>query len=147
MRSTIAATAAWLTVIAFVPATAQQKKAPGNTVKYDVTIKTDGAAYTGTMDLATAAGKVSGDMVISQPTEITGKPAGTVKAGVMKLDFPYRMVQRECDGKIVMDIKMPAKAGAGPATGTVSIVGCGRTEANKLPGTIELMPKAPEKKK
>ena len=147
MRSTIAATAAWLTVIAFVPATAQQKKAPGNTVKYDVTIKTDGAAYTGTMDLATAAGKVSGDMVISQPTEITGKPAGTVKAGVMKLDFPYRMVQRECDGQIVMDIKMPAKAGAGPATGTVSIVGCGRTEANKLPGTIELMPKAAEKKK
>ena len=147
MRSTIAATAAWLTVIAFVPATAQQKKAPGNTVKYDVTIKTDGAAYTGTMDLATAAGKVSGDMVISQPTEITGKPAGTVKLGVMKLDFPYRMVQRECDGQIVMDIKMPAKAGAGPATGTVSIVGCGRTEANKLPGTIELMPKAAEKKK
>lgn len=146
MRSTIAATAAWLTVIAFVPATAQQKKA-GNTVKYDVTIKADGGSYTGTMDLATAAGKVSGDMLISQPTEITGKPAGTVKAGVMKLDFPYRMVQRECDGKIVMDIKMPAKAGAGPATGTVSIVGCGRTEANKLPGTIELMPKAPEKKK
>ena len=147
MRSTIAATAAWLTVIAFVPATAQQKKAPANAVKYDIVIKADGGSYTGTMDLATAAGKVSGDMLISQPTQITGKPAGTVKAGVMKLDFPYRMVQRECDGQIAMDIKMPAKAGAGPATGTVSIVGCGRTEANKLPGTIELTRKAPEKKK
>ena len=147
MRSTIAATAACLTVIAFVPASAQQKKAPANSVKYDITIKTDGAAYTGTMELATVAGKVSGDMLISQPTAVTGKPAGTVKAGVMKLDFPYRMVQRECDGQIVMDIKMPAKAGAGPATGTVSIVGCGRTEANKLPGTIELTRKAPDAKK
>ena len=148
MRSRIAATTACLVFFAAAGFAEQSKPAAkGNSVKYDVTIKTDGAAYTGTMDLATTAGKVSGDMLISQPTQITGKPAGTVKAGVMKLDFPYRMVQRECDGQIAMDIKMPAKAGAGPATGTVSIVGCGRTDANKLPGTIEMTAKPPEKKK
>ena len=37
-----------------------------------------------------------------------------------------------------MDIKLPAKPSAAPATGTVSITGGGRTDANKLSGTIEL---------
>ena len=146
MRSTIAATVAFLSAFAVSPALAQQKSS-ANTTKYDVTIQADGGSYTGTMDLAVAAGKVSGEMRLTQPTEITGKPAGTSKGGVMKLDFPYRMVQRACDGQITMDIKLPAKAGAGPATGTVSIVGCGRTEANKLPGTIELKPAPAAKKK
>lgn len=135
-----------LSAIAVVPALAQQKSV-ANSTRYDVTIQADGAAYTGTMDLAVAKGKVSGDMHITKPTEITGKPAGTTKAGQMKLDFPYRMVQRACDGQIAMDIKLPAKAGAGPATGTVSIVGCGRTAENKLPGTIELKAQPTAKKK
>lgn len=37
---------------------------------------------------------------------------------------------------IEMTIKMPAKPG--PATGSVSIVGCGRDATNKLAGPIEL---------
>jgi hypothetical protein len=145
MRSSLAAVAL-LSLIA-VPAWGQQKSAGGKPTVYDLTIQADGAAYTGTMELMVAGGKVSGAMNITQPTEVTGKAAGTLKAGQMKLDFPYRMVQRGCDGQIAMDIKMPAKAGAAPAAGTVSIVGCGRTEANKLPGTIELKPKAAAKKK
>jgi hypothetical protein len=40
--------------------------------------------------------------------------------------------------QIEMDIKMPARPGAAPATGTVSIAGCGRPAEDKLPGTIEL---------
>ena len=146
MSNRMTAAVICLSTLAIVPALAQQKPA-ANSTKYDVTIQADGAAYTGTMDLAVAKGKVSGDMHITKPTEITGKAAGTTKAGLMKLDFPYRMVQRACDGQIAMDIKLPAKAGAGPATGTVSIVGCGRTAENKLPGTIELKPQAAEKKK
>jgi hypothetical protein len=126
------------------PALAQ--KPAGKSTRYDVTVQADGASYTGTMDLAVAGNKVSGNMHITQPAEITGKPAGTVKGTAMKLDFPYRMVQRNCEGQIEMDIKMPAKAGAGPATGTVSIVGCGRTADNKLGGTIELKPQPPAKK-
>ena len=144
MRSSLAAIA--LLALVASPALAQKKPAAAKPTIYDLTIQADGAAYTGTMELTVAGGKVSGAMHITQPTEITGKPAGTSKAGQMTLDFAYRMVQRGCDGQIVMDIKLPAKAGAGPATGTVSITGCGRTDANKLPGTIELKAKGAAKK-
>ena len=144
MSNRMTAAVMCLSTLAVAPrAFAQQKPEP---TRYDLTIQADGAVYTGTMDLAVAKGKVTGDMHITKPTEITGKPAGTTKAGQMKLDFPYRMVQRECDGQIAMDIKLPAKAAVGPATGTVSIVGCGRTPENKLPGTIELKPQAAAKK-
>ena len=77
-------------------------------------------------------------MHITAPGEITGKPAGTVKGQAMKLDFTYRMVARACDGRIVMDLT--AKKG-GPTTGTAEITGCGRTDANKLAGTVELRAK------
>ena len=146
MRNRIAAAVLGLAMMTVASATAQPKPA-ANTKKYDVTINADGGSYTGTMDLAVVAGKVSGAMHITQPTEITGKAAGMSKAGQMKLDFPYHMVQRNCDGQIAMDIKLPAKAAAGPATGTVSIVGCGRTAENKLAGTIELKPQSTAKKK
>ena len=143
MRGMIATLA--LTIAVMGTAASAQQKTAAKPVNYDITIQADGAAYTGTMALAVAAGKVSGDMRIAKPFEITGKPAGTVNAGAMKLDFPYRMVERACDGQIVMDIKMPAKAGAA-GTGTVSITGCGRTAANALPGTIEIKPQAVPKK-
>ena len=133
-------------VLVATTASAEQKSKTTST-KYDIAIQADGATYTGTMDLAVAAGKVSGDMHITQPTAVTGKPAGTVTTGAMKLDFPYRMVQRACDGQIAMDVKLPAKANAAPATGTVSITGCGRTAANALAGTIEMKPQVPAKKK
>ena len=119
---------------------AQTKKpAAAKPTLYDLTITADGTPYTGTLTLTVTAGKVGGEMHITQPTEITGKVAGTVKAGDMALDFPYRMVQRNCDGQIAMTLKAPVK-GSG-SKGTVSIAGCGRDAANKLAGTVELVPK------
>ena len=127
-----------------LPLAAQTKKPAAKPATYDITVHADGAAHTGTMTLNVAGGKVAGDMHITHPSEITGKAAGVLKGTAMNLDFPYRMVQRGCDGNIKMNIKMSAKATA-PANGTVEIVGCGRTEANKLTGTVEL--KAPAAKK
>ena len=118
---------------------AQTKKPAGaKPAIYDLTVTADGTAYTGTMTLAVAAGKVSGEMRISKPTEITGKIAGTVKAGEMALDFPYRMVQRNCDGQVAMTFKAPVKRAG--SKGTASITGCGRDAANKLAGSVELAP-------
>jgi hypothetical protein len=139
------AAATTMMAVAWIGAASAQAKKPAGTkgVTYDVTIQADGN-YTGTMDIAIAKGVASGDMRITAPGEVIGKVAGTAKAGELKLDFPYTMVQRKCTGQIAMDIKMPAKPG--PATGTVSIVGCGRDATNKLNGTIELKPVAPVKK-
>ena len=131
--------------VAFIGAASAQAKKPAGAkaVTYDLTIQADGN-YTGTMDIAVVKGVASGEMRITAPSEVIGKVAGTAKAGELKLDFPYTMVQRKCTGQIVMEIKMPAKRG--PATGTVSIVGCGREATNKLNGTVELKPAAPAKK-
>jgi len=132
----------FIVALTLTAASAQTKKPAGtNTVTYDVTIQADGA-YAGTMDIAVKGGVASGAMHITTPTEITGKVAGTVKGGQLLLDFPYSMVTRKCTGQIEMNIKLPARPG--PATGTVSIVGCGRDVSNKLAGTIELKP-APKK--
>lgn len=136
----LAAIVAMMTVAAGAAALAQGKKPAGtNAVTYDITIQAD-APYTGNMTIAIAKGLASGEMHITAPTEVTGKVAGTSKAGELKLDFPYTMVQRNCTGQIQMNIKLPAKPG--PAAGTVSIVGCGRAETNRLAGTIELKPAA-----
>ena len=130
-------TAALMVAAACMVVSAQGKKpAATNSVTYDVTITADGGAYTGKMELAVKAAKVTGKMHITQPTEITGAAAGTVKAGEMLLDFPYTMVQRKCEGQIAMKFKQPVKMA--PSTGTVSIAGCGRDASNKLSGTIEL---------
>jgi hypothetical protein len=132
-------TAAALMAAACTVVSAQVKKpAATNSVTYDVTITADGGAYTGKMDLAVKAAKVTGKMHLTQPTEITGNAAGTVKAGELLLDFPYTMVQRKCEGQIEMKFKQPVKMA--PSTGTVSIAGCGRDPSNKLAGTIELKP-------
>ena len=141
-----AAAAAVAATIVTSPAFAQSAKAK-NSITYDVTVTAEGTPYTGTMALAVSGGKVTGDMHITAPTEITGKAAGTAKAGQFALDFPYRMVQRACDGRIAMAFKLPPKMGATPATGTVEITGCGRPDGNKLPGTIELKAQTPQKKK
>lgn len=126
---------------AMVVTTGAQGKKPAatNAVTYDVSIQAEGT-YTGTMEIAISKGLASGDMRITTPSEVTGKVAGTSKGGELKLDFPYTMVQRKCTGQIEMNIKMPAKPG--PASGTVSIVGCGREATNKLTGTIDLKPAA-----
>ena len=137
---------ATMVVCAAVAATgsAQTKKPAGaKPVTYDVTIKAD-AVYTGTMEMAIDRGKVTGDMRLTSPTEITGKVAGTAKSGVLTLAFPYYMTERKCEGNVKMNITMPAKPG--PASGTMEAAGCGRDPANVLPGTVELKPATPVKK-
>ena len=121
-----------------VGAGAQTSKAGTKPVTYDVTITTEGTPYSGTMALTTAAGKVSGTLAITQPTAVTGTVAGTIKGREMRLDFPFRIVERKCDGRIAVKITMPAKPAE--AKGTVSIVGCGRDETNRLQGTIAMTP-------
>ena len=134
------AVAALLIAAATTVGAAQTKKPAAGTkgVSYDLTILADGGTYTGKLDLLSAGGKVTGTMHITQPTEITGKVGGSVKAGEMVLDFPYHMVQRNCDGKITMNFKAPSKTAG--SKGTVGIVGCGRDASNKLAGTMEVKP-------
>lgn len=129
-----------------VPAFAQSKK--GNTVAYDVTVMAEGKPYTGTMELAIAGGKVTGTMEINSPVTVTGTPAGTTKGGRLLLDFPFKMVggERPCEGQIAIDIQLPAKKDAGPTTGKALIGGCGREPGNKLEATVELKPRAANKK-
>lgn len=128
------------------PAFAQAKKA-ANSTDYDVTVVADGTPYTGTMTIAITAGKVSGDIHITAPTEVTGKVAGTAKAGKLSLDFPYRMVERGCEGQIAIEIALPEKKATVPTTGTAVIGQCGEPQSEKIDGTVELKPKAAEKKK
>jgi hypothetical protein len=119
------------------PLAAGQAKTPGGApVVYNITVKAD-AVYTGTIQLATQKEVVSGDMQITSPTAITGKVAGTSKAGVLSLDYPYVMTERKCEGRVMMTIKMPAKPG--PAAGTMEALGCG-DPSRKLTGTVELVP-------
>lgn len=133
------ATAALMIAAITTVGLAQTKKPAGTKgATYDLSITVDGGVYSGKLDLVTTAGKVAGTMHVTQPTEITGKVAGTSKSGEMMLDFPYHMVQRNCDGQIAMNFKAPSKTAG--SKGTVSIVGCGRDGANKLAGTMELKP-------
>jgi hypothetical protein len=118
------------------------KPSGAKSVMHDITVKAD-AVYTGTIETAITGGKVTGNLHITAPTEIVGTVAGTSKAGVMSLDFPYEMTQRKCTGTVKMTIKLPAKPGL--ATGTMEAAGCGRTDANKLTGTVEMTPAAAKK--
>lgn len=124
-------------------ASAQTKKPTGTKgVTYDVTIKAD-EVYTGTMEMAVVGGKVAGSLNLTSPTRITGKVAGTSKASVMSLDFPYVMTERNCEGNVKMTIKMPPKPG--PASGTTEAGECGGDPNKKLTGTVDLKPAAPAK--
>ena len=124
-------------------AAAQTKKAGPKTVMHDITVTAD-TVYTGTMEIAVNAGKVTGDMLITSPMEITGKVAGTSKAGVLTLEFPFTIVQEGCTGMVTMNIKLGAKRGHG--AGTMEAVGCGSDE-EKVTGTVELKPPAPKPSK
>ena len=139
MTSRLAAAAVVVASLAVVPAAAQKKAPAPKPAAYDLTISADGGVYTGTMTLATAAGKVTGDMHITAPAEITGKVEGTAKGQATKLDIAYKMIQRGCEGRLVMDLTTPKKGA--PTTGKGEITGCGRTDANKLPATVEMKPK------
>lgn len=116
-----------------------QTKPTAKAIENDLTVKAaDGSVYAGTMTMAVEKGKVSGSMRITRPTEITGTVAGTAEKGALKLDFPYAMTERNCQGTVKMNLTIPAKPG--PVTGTMEAIGCGRDETQKLTGTVELVP-------
>ena len=137
MRKFVTLTA--LAGLVLVGSVGAQTKSSGKPILNDLTIKAaDGSVYTGTMEMRAAKGKVTGTMHIVKPTEITGTVAGTAEKGVMKLAFPYLMTERKCEGKVTMELTVPAKPG--PVTGSMEAVGCGRDPASKLTGTVELVP-------
>jgi len=119
-----------------------EKPAEAKSATHSITVKAD-AVYTGTVALAVNKGKVSGDMRLTAPTEITGKIAGTSKDGVLKLEFPYHMTENNCDGNVKMSITMPATPG--PANGTMEASGCG-DPSRTVTGTVELVPVDAKKK-
>ena len=128
----VAITASAQTPGSQAPAAGQAKA-----VAYDITITADNV-YTGTMELTAVAGKVTGKMKLTSPTEILGEVAGTAQAGSMALEFPFHMTENACDGTVKMTLKVTAADA--PVTGTMQAVGCGREEADKVTGTVELKP-------
>jgi hypothetical protein len=129
-------------VMAAAAASAQTKPSGTKSVTYDITVNAD-AVYSGTTELSIDRGAVTGNMLLTVPTEITGKVSGTSKAGVVSLDFPYTMTQRNCTGNVKMQITLPPKPG--PAKGTMEASGCGRDLAAPLKGTVELTPSSAKK--
>jgi hypothetical protein len=109
---------------------------------HDITVDTGETVYSCTMEMAVRSGKVTGSMLITSPTEITGKVAGTAKAGVLTLEFPYTMVERACEGTVKMNIKLGDKPGHG--SGTMEAVGCGSDAHDKATGSVELKPHVPK---
>lgn len=109
-------------------------------VTHEVTVVAD-QVYTGTLAMAIEAGKVTGDMHLTAPTEITGKLAGTAQDGQLQLEFPFHMTEQGCNGSVKMKIALPARPG--PAKGTMAAVGCGRESDSPLEGTVELKPAQP----
>ena len=143
IEQVVLATLASVTFLASAGGQTAQKAGAGTKgVTHDVVVDAEDL-FTGTMRMEIVKGRVSGEMHITSPTEITGKLAGTVKGGVMSLAFPYHMVERNCEGSVTMSITMPEKPG--PAKGTMEAVGCGRDATNKLVGTVELKPRPAEK--
>jgi len=121
------------------PAPARKPAAAPKVTTYDITVRAD-QVYTGTVAMALDRGKVTGDMRMTHPMEITGKVAGTAKEGVLSLKFPFYMVEQKCEGVVSMTITMPQKPGL--AKGTMEAITC---EGEKLPGDVELVPAAEKK--
>lgn len=128
------------------PAMAQGTRAAGpKMVTNDITIKMPDGTYTGTMTLGLARGQATGKLHLTAPAEVLGDVAGTSREGVVSLDFPYRMPERNCQGTVKMRLTIPPKPG--PATGTMQAVGCGRDASNPMEGTVELVPREFKPKK
>jgi hypothetical protein len=133
--------AAALFVVGVVTVASAQTPATPATLKnatHEISVSAGDTVYTGKVALKIAGGKVTGDMLITSPTEITGKVAGTSKDGGMVLEFPFHMTENMCTGSVKMNIKMPAAPG--PATGTMEAKGCGDDPNAVQPGTVELKP-------
>ena len=139
MFNRTAATAFTAITLAATLSAQAAKPAGTKSVTNDITITADNV-YTGTMEMATDAGKVTGKMVLTSPTPITGDVQGTSKGGALVLEFQFHMAEQNCDGTVKMNIQLPESSGI--AKGTMEAVGCGRDEANKVTGTVELKPAA-----
>lgn len=142
MLKQVLATACLILFVAGAAGAQAQKKSGTKSVMHDITVSAD-TVYTGTMELAVSGGKVTGDMRIVAPMEITGKVAGTSKGGVLTLEFPFLIVQENCEGTVRMDLELAGKSGH--AAGTMEAVGCSGDE--KVTGTVELKPSAPKSAK
>jgi hypothetical protein len=147
MRSVIAAFAVAVAVASGGAAAQEQKKEEGGPkpVLHDITVTAD-VVYTGTMSMAVEKGKVSGDLHITVPTEVTGKVAGTAKGNQLALEFPFYMTEQQCEGFVKIDVTLPEKAGT-PATGKLTAIGCGIEESQPLVGAVELKPSAAKAEK
>jgi hypothetical protein len=127
--------------MALVTVASAQTPATPATLKnatHEISVSAGDTVYTGKVALKVAGGKVTGDMLITSPTEITGKVAGTSKDGEMVLEFPFHMTENMCTGSVKMKFKMPAEPG--PARGTMEAKGCGDDPNAVQPGTVELKP-------
>ncbi|MCA1562509.1 MAG: hypothetical protein LC804_20355 [Acidobacteria bacterium] len=99
-------------------ASAQTKKRAGTkSVVYDITVNAD-TVYTGTIEMTVEGGKVTGNLHLTSPTEITGKVAGTAKGSVFKAGSrdrhdggrSVRRAGRESDGNRGVEAGGPEKA-------------------------------------
>ena len=142
MLKHVTAVALMCAVLSAVASAQTKKQAGTKSVMHDITVKAD-EVYTGTIEMAVDSGKVTGKLHLTAPTEITGKVAGTAKGGVLNLEFPYYMTERQCDGMVKMNITLPAKPGL--ATGTMEAGACG-DPGSKVTGTVELKPSELKKK-
>ncbi|HET9264583.1 MAG TPA: hypothetical protein VFO14_16145 [Vicinamibacterales bacterium] len=128
-------------VVGGTAAAQNRKPAEPKPMVHEIIVTAD-TVYTGTVEMAVTRGKVTGDMVITSPTKITGKVAGSSKAGVLTLEFPFTMVEQDCEGTVKMTIKLGDKPGVG--NGTMEAIGCGSEPDTPVTGTVELKPAAPK---
>ena len=127
-----------LCVLAVAGLSAQAKKpATSKPIVHEVTITADNV-YTGTMEMSIVTGKVSGTMLLTSPTEITGKIAGTSKAGELDLEFPFHMTGEQLRRHGQDDHRVARLAGA--VEGDDGGGGLRPRRSNKVTGTVELKP-------
>jgi len=74
-------------------------------------VTSEGQAYTGTVTFAVdAKGVVSGKMRLTDPAEVLGTLAGTVKGGKWTFEYPYEIPAQGCTGTVKGDATVPADA-------------------------------------
>jgi hypothetical protein len=110
---------------------------------YDAKFVTaEGQAYTGTMTFAVdPKGAVTGKMRLTDPTEVTGTLAGTVKAGTWTFEFPYEIPEQGCTGVVKGEAKVPADGKVIEGTG---VAGGGCTPDQPIQLTFTLTKQAPK---
>ena len=123
----VAVATALAAAMAVVPAFAQKGTA-SKPQQYHVTFAfPSDAPYTGSMTLSIERGKVSGKMAIDAPQTVTGTVAGTLKGGMLSLDYPYEVAgDKPCTGRVTVSAKF--NEGRTEAKGTTHSEGCGNPQ-------------------